>query len=125
MSKIIINHNIKSSIQNEFIKNKIGILNNNTIVYKCDDAIIKVKINNYKVFFEKENSNMKIFLEFEKGKFLVTKYIIKDLNLKIELKTETKNLIIKDNYVLVEYNLFMNEEFSDTFKYILEWRDLK
>ena len=34
------------------------------------------------------------------------------------------NVIINDNNLMIEYDLFMNGEFSDSFKYELEWSDL-
>ncbi len=124
MSKIIISYCIKSSEQNETIKDIKGIKNDNTIIYNQDNIIVKIRVDNNKVFINRENDNLKISLEFEKNKFLMTKYFIKNLNLELNLKTETKNLIIKDNCVLIEYDLYMNDEFSDSFMYNLEWRDL-
>lgn len=124
MSKIIINHNIKSSMENELIKDKKAIKNDNVIIYELDKSIIKVRYENNKIYFEKENNDIKIFLEFENNKNLITKYVIKDLNLDIILKTVTKKLIVKDNYLFVKYDLYMNNEFSDCFIYELEWREI-
>jgi hypothetical protein len=46
------------------------------------------------------------------------------MKLEIKLESKTKKLIINDHNIEVEYDLFMNGEFSDSFKYELEWRDL-
>ena len=107
MSKIIINHNIKSTSSLEVVKDKKGILKDNIITYNHDGAMIKLKLLENKIFFERENEDIKIYLEFEKNKSIITKYII-----------------INDNNIMIEYDLFMNGEFSDSFKYELEWRDL-
>ncbi len=124
MSKIIVNHNIKSTLENEEIKNKKGILKDNTITYNYAGIMISVKIFKNKVFLERENEDVKICLEFEENKSIVTKYVIKDMKLEIKLESKTKKLIINDHNIEVEYDLFMNGEFSDSFKYEVEWSDL-
>ena len=124
MSKIIVNHNIKSTSSTEVVKDKKGILKDNIITYNHYGAMIKLKLLENKIFFERENKDVKIYLEFEKNKSIITKYIIKDLKIEIKLETKTKNIIINDNNIIIEYDLFMNGEFSDSFKYELEWRDL-
>ena len=56
--------------------------------------------------------------------YINSKYVIKDMGIEIKLESKTKNLIINDNKIMVEYDLFMNGEFSDSFKYEVEWSDL-
>lgn len=124
MSKIIVNHNIKSTSSIEVVKDKKGILEDNIITYNHDGAMIKLKLLENKIFFERENKDVKIYLEFEKNKSIITKYIIKDMGIEIKLESKTKNIIINDNNLMIEYDLFMNGEFSDSFKYELEWSDL-
>lgn len=124
MSKIIVNHNIKSTSSLEVVKDKKGILKDNIITYNHNGAMIKLKLLENKIFFERENNDVKIYLEFEKNKSIITKYVIKDMGIEIKLESKTKNLIINDNKIMVEYDLFMNGEFSDSFKYEVEWSDL-
>ena len=124
MSKIIVNHNIKSTSSLEVVKYKKGILKDNIITYNHDGVMIKLKLLENKIFFERENKDVKIYLEFEKNKSIITKYVIKDIGIEIKLESKTKNLIINDNKIMVEYDLFMNGEFSDSFKYEVEWSDL-
>jgi molecular chaperone Hsp33 len=50
--------------------------------------------------------------------------VIKDMGLKVKLETKTRQIIIKDKNIYVSYDLFMNDSFSDSFTYKLEWRDL-
>ena len=68
---------------------------------------------------------MKLNLEFQLNKTLKTNYFLKDLNLEFIVETKTKILDIKNESIKIEYDLFINDEFSDSFTYILEWRDLK
>lgn len=124
MSKIIVNHNIKSTSSTEVVKDKKGILKDNIITYNHDGVMIKLKLLENKIFFERENKDVKIYLEFEKNKSIITKYVIKDMGIEIKLESKTKKLIINDHNIEVEYDLFMNGEFSDSFKYEVEWRDL-
>ena len=124
MSKIIVNHNIKSTSSLEVVKDKKGILKDNIITYNHDGVMIKLKLLENKIFFERENKDVKIYLEFEKNKSIITKYVIKDMWIEIKLESKTKDLIINYNKIMVEYDLFMNGEFSDSFKYEVEWRDL-
>ena len=124
MSKIIVNHNIKSTSSLEVVKDKKGIIKDNIITYNHDGVMIKLKLLENKIFFERENKDVKIYLEFEKNKSIITKYVIKDMGIEIKLESKTKNLIINDNKITVEYDLFMNGEFSDSFKYEVEWSDL-
>lgn len=124
MSKIIVNHNIKSTSSLEVVKDKKGILKDNIITYNHNGVMIKLKLLENKIFFERENKDVKIYLEFEKNKSIITKYVIKDMGIEIKLESKTKKLIINDNKIMVEYDLFMNGEFSDSFKYEVEWSDL-
>lgn len=124
MSKVIINHNIKSTKENDVLKGKKGILKDNTITYNHEGVIIKITFLNNKVFLERENKDMKIYLEFEKNKSIITKYVIKDMGIELKLESITKELVINDNNIIIEYDLYMNGEFSDRFKYELEWSDL-
>ena len=68
---------------------------------------------------------MVLTLEFEENKTLTTKYLIKELGISIKVETKTKRLLINNNSFEIEYELFMNGEFSDTFNYNLEWSELK
>ena len=124
MSKIIVNHNIKSTSSLVVVKDKKGILKDNIITYNHNGVMIRLKLLENKIFFERENNDVKIYLEFEKNKSIITKYVIKDMGIEIKLESKTKNLIINDNKIMVEYDLFMNGEFSDSFKYEVEWSDL-
>ncbi len=109
--------------------NKKGIFtgkNNNIVIYQLEDGKTKidVKSDDEKIYVIRENNNVKINLEFKKDQSLTTKYIIKDMNTSVDLKTVTKKLSIQDNRICIEYDLYMNDKFSDNFEFKLEWRNL-
>ena len=124
MSKIMINGNIFSSNDKEYIKDIKAIKKDNTITYSKDGIKVKIQLLDNKVLLERENDNMKLNLEFEENKKLVSKYVIKDLNLNIKIETKTNRLIIDKNIIKAQYDLFMNGEFSDNFIFELEWSEL-
>lgn len=124
MSKIMINGNVFSSNDKEYIKDIKAIKKDNTITYSKDGIKVKIQLLDNKVLLERENDNMKLNLEFEENKKLVSKYVIKDLNLNIKIETKTNRLIIDKNIIKAQYDLFMNGEFSDNFIFELEWSEL-
>lgn len=124
MSKIIINHQIKSTSSKELLKDKKAILKDEFITYSSDGIINNIEINKDKVFLTRENKDMKITLEFELNKSLISKYFIKDIKTEIILKTITNKLVIDENKLFIKYDLYMNNEFSDSFEFSLEWRCL-
>ncbi|MGN1268711.1 MAG: DUF1934 family protein [Candidatus Aphodocola sp.] len=124
MSKIMINGNVFSSNDKEYIKDIKAIKKDNTITYSKDGIKVKIQLLDNKVLLERENDNMKLNLEFEESKKLVSKYVIKDLNLNIKIETKTNRLIIDKNIIKAQYDLFMNGEFSDNFIFELEWSEL-
>lgn len=124
MSKIIVNSEVYSENENETITNKKAILKDGVITYTANNVLVCVSILSNKVILERKNKDMELCLEFEKDKSLVTKYVIIDVGIKIKVETKTKELIIKNNSIYIKYDLFMNDEFSDSFTYKLEWSDL-
>ena len=124
MSKIKIKAVIFSKENKYVTENKLALKKDNDITYNDNGSLICVSINSEKVLLRKEKKDIKLNLEFEEGKSLISFYLIKDLNIKIKIETKTKSLKINDNFIKIEYDLFMNNEFSDSFTYNLEWSDL-
>ena len=108
MSKIMINGGVFSKNDEELIDNVKAVYKDNVIAYNLNGITIKITTFPDKLLITRENDDMKLNLEFEENKRLVSKYLIKDLGLNVK----------------VEYDLFMNEEFSDSFTFNLEWSDL-
>lgn len=124
MSKIMINGRVFSKNDEELIDGVKAVYKDNVIAYNLNGITIKITTFPDKLLITRENDDMKLNLEFEENKRLVSKYLIKDLGLNVKVETKTKKLIMNDNNLKVEYDLFMNEEFSDSFTFNLEWSDL-
>ncbi len=124
MSKIIINSNVFSKNEEERLTGVLAILKDGKINYKNNGVNVSITLLKDKIILIRENDDMKLTLEFENNKTLATKYIIKQLGIEVKVETKTKRLIINNNDFEIEYELFMNGEFSDSFNYDLEWRDL-
>lgn len=125
MSKIIINSSVFSKDEKEQLTNIKAILKDGKINYKKDNVTVSITILNGKIILLRENDDMKLSLEFEKNKTLTTKYVIKDLGLEMKVDVKTKKLLINNNSFEIEYELFINDEFSDTFNYSVEWSECK
>lgn len=123
MSKISIYSKIYGVDSDEHITNSQGIKNNNTITFNDNGTLIKVIINDNMVNIERENKEMKLSLEFIEGKEILTDYIIKELNVTMNVKTVTKKLLMCKNNLYIEYDLYINNEHSDNFVYYLEWSE--
>lgn len=124
MSKIMINGGVFSKNDEELIDGVKAVYKDNVITYNLNGITVKITTFPDKLLITRENDDMKLNLEFEENKRLVSKYLIKDLGLNVKVETKTKKLIMNDNNLKVEYDLFMNEEFSDSFTFNLEWSDL-
>lgn len=124
MPKIIINSSVKSNTDEEILIKEKAILKDNIITYKKHGINVSINIKNNNVLLLRENDEMKITLNFKKNEKTISFYEIKTLNLKIEIKVITKKLIIDNKKVSITYDLYMNDEFSDSFNYDLEWSDL-
>lgn len=124
MSKIMINGRVFSKNDEELIDGVKAVYKDNVIAYNLNGITVKITTFPDKLLITRENDDMKLNLEFEENKRLVSKYLIKNLGLNVKVETKTKKLIMNDNNLKVEYDLFMNEEFSDSFTFNLEWSDL-
>ncbi len=125
MSKIIINSNVFSKKEEERLTSVLAILKDGKINYRNDGVNVIITLLKDKIILVRENDSMVLTLEFEENKTLTTKYLIKELGISIKVETKTKRLLINNNSFEIEYELFMNGEFSDTFNYNLEWSELK
>ena len=124
MSKIIIKSTIKSSDNIDEVKDKKALYINNKITYDDNGVNTSVEIMYDEVILTRESSDTKVFLYFNKYQKRKSIYELKTHNLKMDILVDTKDLLIEDKKINVIYDLYINDEFSDTFVYELEWSDL-
>ena len=113
------NNNILFSINKEAIKN-----DNNIVFYDDDKNLMNIFIFDNDVVIKRENNDMLIELFFKDNKMMNGKYNIKKVNSYIEVKTKTHNMTKNKKSIIIEYDLYIEDEYDDSYVYKLEWSDL-
>lgn len=113
------NNNILFSINKEAIKN-----DNNIVFYDDDKNLMNIFISDNDVVIKRENNDMLIELFFKDNKIMNGKYNIKKVNSYIEVKTKTHNMTKNKKSIIIEYDLYIEDEYDDSYVYKLEWSDL-
>jgi hypothetical protein len=116
MSKINIQASLKNSQEKIEFKG-LGIKQNNTIIYKNNNIRTKITIDNI-ITIERWQENY-LKLNLKKGIKLKGTYITKYGNL--NLTTETKEIKLTKNSLKTTYILIINDNYIDTFEYILNF----
>lgn len=108
MSKIRLKTKLNNK-ENSFEKKINGILNNQVLTFYEDKLKVKIEIQNDKIKIIRSTDEYKITMDFQKFLTIEGKYDIKNIGI-LDLKTKTKELIIKDNKIYIEYILYINNE---------------
>ena len=124
MSKIKIYSKISSKTNEDEIYDGIAIRKDNNIFYNKNKCNISVLIEDKKVILKRENNEIKLNMTFELNKQGGGEYFLKEYSSYLTITTLTKKLEIKDNSLEIEYDLYIDNEFSDTFFYIMKWSDI-
>jgi len=109
MSKIRLKTKLNNK-ENSFEKKINGILNNQVLTFYEDKIKVKIEIQNDKIKIIRSTDEYKITMDFQKFLTIEGKYDIKNIGI-LDLKTKTKELIIKDNKIYIEYT---NATISET-----------
>lgn len=108
MSKIRLKTKLNNK-ENSFEKKINGILNNQVLTFYEGKIKVKIEIQNDKIKIIRSTDEYKITMDFQKFLTIEGKYDIKNIGI-LYLKTKTKELIIKDNKIYIEYILYINNE---------------
>ena len=108
MSKIRLKTKLNNK-ENSFEKKINGIFNNQVLTFYEDKIKVKIEIQNDKIKIIRSTDEYKITMDFQKFLTIEGKYDIKNIGI-LDLKTKTKELIIKDNKIYIEYILYINNE---------------
>lgn len=117
MKKINICAKITSTDFGEQAVNTIGTKDNNIIKYIENEKEICIKILKDKIVLYKKSSQDKIKLEFTNNKNNNSYIKIKDINVQIPISIVTKEIVIKENKIHINYYID-NEEYI----YDISWR---
>ena len=124
MSKIKIYSKISSKTNEDEIHDGIAIRKDNNIFYNKNKCNISVLIEDKKVILKRENNEIKLNMTFELNKKVGGEYFLKEYSSYLTITTMTKKLNITNNSLEIEYDLYIDNEFSDTFFYIMKWSDI-
>ena len=124
MSKIKIYSKISSKTNEDEIYDGIAIRKDNNIFYNKNKCNISVLIEDKKVILKRENNEIKLNMTFELSKKVGGEYFLKEYSSYLTITTMTKKLNITNNSLEIEYDLYIDNEFSDTFFYIMKWSDI-
>lgn len=95
----------------------------NKIIFKSDDDNFVITIDD-NIIIEKENNESLMIFNFKLAEETESKYYIKKLEFYLDAKLKTNNLIIKEDYILIEYELWLSSEYTGKFKYELNIKEV-
>ena len=118
MKKVYIDYKIKNN--DEILKKE-----NLEAVYKVNEYLkikdidenINISFDNGNIIMERDNNESNLLFNFVLDKETESKYFIKNLNFYIDTKVKTNHLQIDDNRIIIEYDLWLSDEYSGNFKY--------
>ena len=85
---------------------------------------IKLTINKDNIIMVKDNIDSKFTFNFIKNKKNELEYFIKMFNSYLDGEILTNELIIKDNYINIEYELWIQDEYMGKFKFELNIKEM-
>jgi len=118
LKKVYIDYKIKNN--DEIVKKE-----NLEAVYKVNEYLkikdidenINISFNNGNIIMERDNNESNLLFNFVLDKETESKYFIKSLNFYIDTKVKTNHLQIDDDRIIIEYDLWLSDEYSGNFKY--------
>ena len=96
-----------------------GYRDNNHITYKDNNVDVVLDKKKKKITMTRKCNEYTIQLNFDKDSKTISTYQVFGGNKKFELETITKELLISDNKIIINYNLEGND-----FSYTLEMEEL-
>ncbi|NLL44689.1 MAG: DUF1934 domain-containing protein [Mollicutes bacterium] len=101
-------------------KEIIGILENDIIIYKEDSVDVTIQILDNKIKLNRKSKEYDINMNFIKNDETIGNYII-DENMVLDLKIKTNILEIKENKIIIEYELIIADELVGTFNWVIDY----
>lgn len=107
---------IRSNVESEYKNNELSFID------EIDS--IKLSISKDNIIMVKDNIDSKFTFNFIKGKKTTLEYYIKMFNSYLDGDILTNELVIKDNYILIEYELWIQDEHMGNFKFELSIKEM-
>lgn len=124
MKKIYIDYKIKNNDEELKKENLEAIYKvNEYLKIKSVDENINISFNKGNIIMEKDNNESNLLFNFVLDKETESKYFIKKLNFYIDTKVKTNHLQIDDNRIIIEYDLWLSDEYSGNFKYEIRLKE--
>ena len=118
MKKVYIDYKIKNNdeiLEKENLEAVYKV--NEYLKIKDIDENINISFNNGNIIMERDNNESNLLFNFVLDKETESKYFIKNLNFYIDTKVKTNHLQIDDDRIIIEYDLWLSDEYSGNFKY--------
>ena len=118
MKKVYIDYKIKNNdeiLKKENLEEVYKV--NEYLKIKDIDENINISFNNGNIIMERDNNESNLLFNFVLDKETESKYFIKNLNFYIDTKIKTNHLQIDDDRIIIEYDLWLSDEYSGNFKY--------
>lgn len=116
---------LKNNDETIIKENINGDKKNNVLSFKYDNESIKIDINKDNIVMHKDNSESILSFNFIKNKKTVCEYFIKELNFYIDTKVLTNEILINDNQIYIEYELWLQDDYTGKFIYDLKLKEVK
>jgi uncharacterized beta-barrel protein YwiB (DUF1934 family) len=120
MAKIKINSSLKTK-DDIILKELLGIYFDNKIVYKEENINVTILLEDNKIKLSRVTDEYEIIIDFIRNKKTEGVYYIKSHQLKMDLCVKTNILDIKDNKIVIEYELNLNGEDMGIFKFEIKY----
>lgn len=118
MKKVYIDYKIKNNDEKLKKENLEAIYKvNEYLKIKDIDENINISFDNGNIIMERDNNESNLLFNFVLDKETESKYFIKNLNFYIDTKVKTNHLQIDDDRIIIEYDLWLSDEYSGNFKY--------
>lgn len=120
MSKIYINSMLHNKKENKFYSDEVIGIKDNKIKFITDKVMNILDINNDVINLKRKSDEYEIDMIFDKNTKTKGTYYIKTLGY-LNLEIVTNKIIIKDNYIEIDYTMYLENE-KINFIYKLDWR---
>lgn len=121
MSNVKIDFKIKNNDDEFVYRNIKGFKDKNSLNFEHEGNKFNFDLDNS--ILKKENNESILILNFKKDKKTDSNYYIKEIDLYIDTKVLTKSLIIDNNSVKIEYELWLNDEYTGKYLYEMKIKE--